>query len=31
MAEAIANNKDRDLWKEAKRIKQTNKTTKYYG
>ena len=26
MADAIANNKDRDLWEEAKRIKQTNKT-----
>ena len=24
MAEAIANNQDRNLWKEAKKIKQTN-------
>ena len=26
MAEAIANNKDRDLWKEVKQIKQSNKS-----
>ena len=26
MTEAIANNKDRDLWKEVKQIKQTNKS-----